>query len=533
MSAKAFQFTMNGEEEREFTLLNDLLSKITAIKQTITGLSDSNQKHFDTISSISDKWVEKRETFERQKLDIELALDVVHDVDHKTRDIITHLSSGLEEQDAEYYIQNINYGRQLLAKSREASRGLNPRMEEVYAALEEAIGFAVGELKRFYPRELGRAEQNQARLKLMDAVFKGVGYTDHYYEIVKLFGSSWESQSKSMEGVLTVCSSLERFSKELEALIIDAAVVAKVRRNVYRQFSKYVFDNHLKLFLTKFNEVDIKEKVLFLSQVDKCYAIFKEREAKQDEDILLNMISNFYFGVLDYVLSFMQALEKSVDKPEQALESLCKTMIDLLSLLDTNAGSFSVFIRKKNMEATDSIDLAYKISECFVKVLKKKSDLTKEKSILQSHLLTLRMLEEVVQAMQSWKKVSLKLRPAFEKSMVRATESYLTYCWGHVLAHKHSTEGLKEKQQLLKAYFETFQKYEQNLEKVVEMHRKYPGQLGLQLRDKLRKEHLRKVYPGYHKVLTEFLLLEIEDKQKYFKYYANDFEKEINKRLLV
>lgn len=74
------------------------------------------------------------------------------------------------------------------------------------------------------------------------------------------------------------------------------------------------------------------------------------------------------------------------------------------------------------------------------------------------------------------------------------------------------------------------------METVIEMHKKYPFALPAYLKDRLRKEHKKMIVPLYHGLLNEFLAIKVSnpsiDKQKYFKYYANDFEKLIDGTLL-
>lgn len=68
------------------------------------------------------------------------------------------------------------------------------------------------------------------------------------------------------------------------------------------------------------------------------------------------------------------------------------------------------------------------------------------------------------------------------------------------------------------------------------MHKKYPFALPSYLKDRLRKEHKKMIYPIYHGLLNEFLGLKLAqpgiEKEKYFKHYANDIEKILDNSLL-
>lgn len=57
------------------------------------------------------------------------------------------------------------------------------------------------------------------------------------------------------------------------------------------------------------------------------------------------------------------------------------------------------------------------------------------------------------------------------------------------------------------------------------MHKKYPFPIPAGLKDRMRNDHIKLIYPKYHQLLTDFLALKVDvDKNQYFKYYANDFQ---------
>ena len=71
------------------------------------------------------------------------------------------------------------------------------------------------------------------------------------------------------------------------------------------------------------------------------------------------------------------------------------------------------------------------------------------------------------------------------------------------------------------------------MESLIEVHKKYPFQIPTHLKDKMRNDHIKLVYPKYHQLLTNFLALKIEaEKNKFFKYYANDFQNVIETQFL-
>ena len=90
----------------------------------------------------------------------------------------------------------------------------------------------------------------------------------------------------------------------------------------------------------------------------------------------------------------------------------------------------AVFISKKNL-APDALEFAVKITSNFVRILKSKSDSLKVKSVLHSHLFAIKSIELINQELVILKKVSLKLKPALEKTMQNALKVYLHYCWAH------------------------------------------------------------------------------------------------------
>ena len=439
-----------GSDERELEILNETLSKLTAIRGSINRKLKQNEDRFDEILRIGRKWAEKKELVDKQKLDIELALDVVSDVDNNIRDLVVNLNKGLAEDHVEPYLKSIIYAHQILAKSREADLGPNSRLSELYSQLDQAVLFSNAELKRYFPIELSRDNKNIERLKILDKLLKKAGVADHYYDVVKVYGLRLEKMIKaSIEGLLEVLRQAEPLSQELDQFIGDAAVVSKVRRNIYRQFSKAAYDGHFKPFLAKFQDTPLEEKKRFMQVTDKAYSMVKDLETRVDMETLMSMLTTFYFGLLDLMNSFCPNLERSVvAKPDQAFENATRTLCDILSIVDSQTGCFSVFLIKKNLGYSDAIDFSVKTASHFVKILKAKCDALKTKSQLHSNIFALKILDMIETEMKTLKKVSLKLKPGIDKSVANASKSYLYYCWAHVLGHKHVTDGVSDPQAL-------------------------------------------------------------------------------------
>jgi len=442
---------VSSHGKQDLTFLSTTLSNLTMLKSSI---SNNFRKCDDALSDmviICKKWNEKRESADRQKNDIELALDVVYAVDNQLRGIVLKLQEGIhEDEQADDYIKTLEYALKVQDKGREVEVEGNERIEEIYHQVEEATDFAFSELKRCWPIELSKEPRNCARLKAMHLLFKKNGSNDHLYEVVKIFGNKFEKQTKdSISSLLGIISSIEPFAKEMDEIIGDKEVVGKICRNIYRQLSKQIFETHMKNFLAKFADIDLQEKKEFVGVTDKVYTMLREIENKQDVEIMMSMVCTFYFSLIDYINNFCGSLERNVlTKTDQAFENATRTLCDVLVLLDTFAGSFSVFLIKKNIGYSDAIDFSVKVASQFVRVLKAKSDSLKTRSTLHSHLFALKCLDMIEQELKNLKKVSLKLKPGIEKSSTNALKGYLVYCWGHVLGHKHSLEGAKTEQEI-------------------------------------------------------------------------------------
>ena len=302
--------------------------------------------------------------------------------------------------------------------------------------------------------ELAREKRNMDRLRIMNRMFKRMKVTDHLYDIVKVYEQRIEKVVKEdIGGLVTVLQMAESIHSEVHELIGEEEVVGKVVRNVFRQFSKFVYDTHFKTFLSKFSEVSLDEKKKFLGVTDKCYGVLKDLGSKMDVEVLMSMLTTFYFGFLDFVVNFCPNLERTIlQKPDTAFENSAVTLCQILSLIDSQTGTISVFLSKKNIGFSDAIDFSVKTASHFIRILKLKCDALKSKSQLHSNIFSLKILDIIETEMKSWKKVSLKLKPGIEKSSANATKSYLYYCWSHLLAHKHSTEGMKSEEDIRRVY---------------------------------------------------------------------------------
>ena len=100
--------------------LNETLTTVTQVRAKIGSLNRKNDELFSEMIRLCMKWNEKRETVDRQKQDIEMALDVVHEVDNRLRDVVSLLEAGYHESKAEEYLKNMNYAYLILSKAREA-----------------------------------------------------------------------------------------------------------------------------------------------------------------------------------------------------------------------------------------------------------------------------------------------------------------------------------------------------------------------------------------------------------------------------
>lgn len=431
--------------EDELRKLSATLAQITQIRSSLSQIFRETEGTLLGMAQTSRKWVQKREEMDKESNDIQLALDVVYAVDNNLRSVITTLQHGVDAAEPDRYIDSLSYALTIQDKAEEVELEGNDRLVEMYNQLDDAVKFAVSEITRIWPVELSQPEKNLRRLKAMNTIFKKLKLTDPYYEVSKILLMRMEKQIQdNVGGLIVVMGTLEQTSKELDAYIGDANVSGKILRNLYRKLAEGMFNLHFKPFLMKFSELPISEKKSFIETVDKAYSILRDLESKLDIEILMSSMGTFYSGLLDYMNNFGPNLEKSfAGKTDQAFEASTKVLLDILALLDGYAGSFSVFIAKKNL-APDALEFAVKITSNYVRILKLKSDALKQKSVLHSHLFALKSLETINQELIILKKVSLKLKSALEKTMQNALKVYLNYCWAHSVNFKINKSGLKQ-----------------------------------------------------------------------------------------
>ena len=418
--------------EDELRNLSVTLAQISQIRSSLSQLFRETEGTLLGMAQTSRKWVQKREETDKESGDIQLALDVVYAVDNNLRTIITNLQQGINQEEPDRYIDSLAYALTIQDKAEEVELEGNDRLVEMYNQLDDAVKFGVTEVTRIWPVELSQQDKNVRRLKAINSIFKKLKITDPYYEVSKIILMKMEKQLEAgIAGVIASVSSLEQTSKELESFLGDPNVTGKIFRNLLRKLAEGIFNIHFKPFLMKFSELPITEKKSFIEGVDKAYSVLRELEGKMDIEIMMNSMGTFYSGLLDYMNNFGPNLEKSyATKTDQAFEASTKVLLDILALLDGYAGSFSVFISKKNL-APDALEFAVKITSNFVRILKSKSDSLKVKSVLHSHLFAIKSIELINQELVILKKVSLKLKPALEKTMQNALKVYLHYCWAH------------------------------------------------------------------------------------------------------
>lgn len=513
------------------------LEQLSVIRQSIARhLSINDDLLLDMIATAK-SWRQAKESHDGQCQEIEMALDVVYDVDNQLRDVVDVIGKGITgENDAPEYVKAVEYGTAIQEKVKEVEVKGNERLEELYGQLKEALVFGVAELKRFWPVHYAREDKNKELLRRINKIFRREQNTDHFYDVVKIYSSKYEKQvQSSIDNLPVVISASAGLTKELDEIISDSNITKTIKRNIYKRVSKTVYDIHMKSFLTKFGDLSIEEKKKFLMATDKCYSMAKDADGKDETEVFMSMLTTFYFAIIDFMQNQVTSLEVGLtSKGEQAFENATRVLCHSLNLIDTFTGTFSMMIIKKKIGSSDAIDFSVKIASQFIKVLKAKSDSLKSKSQLHSHLFALNLLIKIETELATLKKVSLKLKPGIEKSSSNATKAYLYYCWAHVLAFKPGLDQAKDQKDMLQKYYETFQVYEKNLENVLETHKKYPFQLSDSLKVKLRKDHLKLIYPKYHQLLNDFLALKTDtDKSSYFKYYANDLQSIIESKLMA
>lgn len=513
------------------------LDALSVIRQSIHKLSASNDDMLMDMIATAKRWKQSKESHDGQCQEIEMALDVVYDVDNQLRDVVDVIGKGLtDEASALDYVKAVEYGIAIQEKTKEVEVKGNERLEELYQQLRESLVFGISELKRFWPIHYAKEDKNKELLRRINKIFRHEQSTDHYYDVVKIYSTRYEKLVQaSIDNLTSIATQSAGLTKELDEIVSDSSVVKTIKRNIYKRVSKSVYDTQMKAFLMKFGELTIEEKKKFLSATDKCYSQAKEAEGKDEIEVFMNMLTTFYFAIIDFMENQVTNLERGfAAKSEQVFDNATKVLCHCLNLIDSYAGTFSMMIIKKKIGSSDAIDFSVKIASQFIKVLKAKSDSLKSKSALHSHLFAINLLWKIESELHTLKKVSLKLKPGIEKSNSNATKAYVYYCWSHVLAHKPDIDKAKDQKDRLQKYYETFQVYEKNLENVIDTHKKYPFPLSDTLKVKLRKDHTKLVYPKYHQLLNDFLALKVDgDKSAYFRYYANDFESMIESKLLA
>lgn len=443
-------------------LLSSALSSLNRLKVSMGQKLESTEDLLASLLAVSARWQDKREGVERQKMDIELALDIVTDGDSKIRGLVVTLNKGVGGgADIQEYVQCLSLSSKLLAKSREAS--LDPSsspLSAAYAQLEEAIGFGVSELKRYFPVELSMQEKRVEVLREIDRGLRRAGQTEQYYGMVKVYSLKMDQQTEApnLEGFLEILRGSEKLSKEITEIVEDSGVASKILRNIYRQVSKKIYDSQLKPFLQNLPDASLSVKKVFLGATDGAFSLGKELQRSLPEiEIFMNMLTTFYFGLLEYIHSFCPSLERNLSaKNERQFEKSARQLCDIIRLIDSYTGTLSAFVLKKNIGYSDAIDLSVKVTSQFVRLLKQKGDSLKSRSQLHAHVYPLIILYMLRADLRESKKVSLKLGPGLEKAWGNAMKAYLCFCWGHVLGYKFDISSLQDQKKI--GRFQSFRK---------------------------------------------------------------------------